>query len=283
PLRPYALCCRVGMVLPFHYACDLTKESLDSLEHFEIRNSDVYIVTFPKSGTVWTQRIVTMLYDDDLPKDVDLVTMKCIPWLEYLAKGNNYNSGPSPRLFCSHLQEHLVPRGLHEKKVIYITRNPKDILVSYPHFSKFLLTLEQHKNMEETLEKFLCGWVGGGSWFDHVKGWYTNHDKYNILFLSYKKMIKDLRSAVMKISDFLGKSLPDAAVDKVVGKATFKNMKSDPKANYEFLSNFALFKLNSVCFFFLNSVSQNERFDKAFEERMKDSPLRFIWDITELH
>ncbi|KTG40645.1 hypothetical protein cypCar_00031295 [Cyprinus carpio] len=148
-----------GTVITLADNHDITPEYIDSLEDFETKDDDVFVVTYPKSGTVWTQRIMTLIYAEDFPDKAKQITHDQMPWLEYRALKTNYNTRPSPRLFCSHLLQPLMPKMLQRKgKVIYVMRNPKDIMVSYFHFSNNMKNLDSSNNFDEMLEKFFTGW-----------------------------------------------------------------------------------------------------------------------------
>ncbi|KAM4771024.1 amine sulfotransferase-like [Rhinophrynus dorsalis] len=269
-----------------------TPEIIDSLEHFEIRDSDVYLVTYPKSGTVWTQQILSLIFNEGHRNGTEQIeNVDRVPWLEYNLKNMDYVSRPSPRLFCSHLPYYLMPKELRNRKakIIYVSRNPKDAFVSLYHFHKIMISMTETDDLQHLLHQYITGQVLCGSWFDHIIGWYTHKEDFNILFMTFEEMKMDLRSAVLKICKFVGKELDDEAVDTVVEKATFKIMKQDPLANYNFLSGITLKKDKGA---FLRkgatgdwknimTVAQNELFDKVYKEKMKDMPIKFIWDTDE--
>ncbi|NXA40819.1 ST3A1 sulfotransferase, partial [Eudromia elegans] len=178
----------------FYFGTNITTpEYIDSLETFEIRDSDVFIATFPKSGTVWTQNILSLIiYEGHRNGTEDIANVDRIPWLEYNIKHMDYTALPSPRVFATHLPYYLTPRDLRNKRarVIYVTRNPKDVLVSYFHFSKIVNTVEEVSDFNVFMERFLAGKVLGSSWLDHVAGWYRHAQDFNILFLTYEEMKK---------------------------------------------------------------------------------------------
>ncbi|XP_041107109.1 amine sulfotransferase-like isoform X1 [Polyodon spathula] len=268
---------------------------LDTLENFETRDSDVFAVTYPKSGTIWMQHILGLMhYSNDLEGPESKLTVCVVPWLEVqlpIRKDQDPVTLPSPRLHVTHLPQYLMPKGLRKKKgkVIYVARNPKDIAVSFYHFHHYCLNLETPTSFDHFLEKFLHGQVFGGSWFDHIKEWYKHKEEFDFLHLTYEEMVKDLRAAVVKIANFLGKQIDDRTIETIVDKCTFKNMRCNPSANYQMVPK-GILDHNKGIFMRKGkvgdwkthfTVAQNERFDEVYQEKMKDVPLDFIWDIND--
>lgn len=66
--------------------------------------------------------------------------------------------------------------------------------------------------------------------------------------LKYKQMCgwQDLRGEVVKLCAFLERDLTDEAIDHVVEASTFKNMKTNPNANYKDLIEINLYKAKTM-------------------------------------
>ncbi|XP_071370171.1 amine sulfotransferase-like [Centroberyx affinis] len=268
----------------------LRPKDLDALQHMEIRPTDVFLTAYPKSGTAWMQQILVQIMDAAHPDQVEDATNRVrVPWLEASTLDNSLRERPDPRLFRTHLPPDMLPHGVRAKriKVVYVMRNPKDVLVSSYHFAHSWTMLEAPKSFEDFFQQFLEGDVYMGSWFDHVREYYTARDQMDILFVKYGDMLKDLRGEVVKLCAFLGKDLTDEAIDQVVEASIFKNMKTNPKANYKDLVETDRYKKETMRkgiagdwkYFF--TVAQNERFDQAFKEKMSDLPLTFIWELKQ--
>uniref|UniRef100_A0A8C6I9C0 Sulfotransferase n=1 Tax=Mus spicilegus TaxID=10103 RepID=A0A8C6I9C0_MUSSI len=269
-------------------------EIVKNMEDYEIQDDDIFIVTYPKSGTIWTQQILCLIcFESHRNGTENIATIDRVPSFEYNLHKLDYAKMPSPRIFSSHLPYYLVPKGLKDKKakIIYVYRNPKDVLISLFHFSNLMVVLKASDTLENLMQRFLNGNLVGSLWFDHIRGWYEHRHDFNIMFMSFEDMKKDLRSSVLKICSFLEKELSEEDVDAVVRQATFQKMKADPRANYEHIIKDELGTRNNTGTFLRKgivgdwkhylTVDQSERFDKIFHMNMKNIPLKFIWNINE--
>ena len=96
---------------------------------FSVRDDDLFIVTYPKSGTTWTQQITLLLINNG--EEEDRILIDVMPWLEGEAWFHKAKNMDSPRYIKSHLPYALIPRVSNSRaKYIYVARNPKDCVVS---------------------------------------------------------------------------------------------------------------------------------------------------------
>ena len=102
------------------------------------RPDDIWIVTYPKSGTTWTQQIVRLILnrgknDGKLLSEVIPFVEGVNPKLPGYNKPLNLDEMASPRAFKSHFPYDQMPCGplnTTQGKYIYVVRNPKDVFVS---------------------------------------------------------------------------------------------------------------------------------------------------------
>jgi hypothetical protein len=171
------------------------------LAHVEFlaRPDDVFIVTYPRSGTTWMQMILYQLTTDG-NMDFPHIYEYC-PWFERSSRsGVGFETRPSPRLFKSHLAYKKVPKG--PCKYIYVARDGRDVAVSYYHLHRNYNGFEG--TFADFFDRYLRGKVEFGSWFEHVRGWWRHRHDPNVLFLRYEDLLDDLEGGVRKIIAFCG-------------------------------------------------------------------------------
>ncbi|MBA0820248.1 hypothetical protein Gohar_022129, partial [Gossypium harknessii] len=138
----------------------------------------------------------------------------------------------SPRLFHTHLPYTALPDSIKTSncKLVYITRNPKDTLVSMWHFFNKLRTPEQGPYpFEQAFESFINGVSHFGPFFDHVLQYWNQSLKSpnKILFLKYEDLKKDPKDEVKKLASFLGKPFNnEKEVEDVIWRCSLERLKN---------------------------------------------------------
>ncbi|XP_076358496.1 sulfotransferase 1C2-like isoform X1 [Tachypleus tridentatus] len=170
---------------------------------YEPKDDDIFIVTFPKCGTTWTQHIVyNILNKGEEIKNFKEFNIRC-PFMEFLGP-QSAEDMPRPGAIKTHLPFHLNPYS-PKAKYIYVARNPKDCCVSFYHHTKMLTEYQfTDGTFEDFFEIFLNGKTDFGDYFDTLLSWYKHRNDPNVLFLTYENMKSDTRGTVFKIAEFLG-------------------------------------------------------------------------------
>ncbi|KAK2883346.1 hypothetical protein Q8A73_022279 [Channa argus] len=224
-------------------------------------------------GTSLLQEVVYLVSQGADPDEIGLMNIdEQLPVLEYPQPGLDIiQELTSPRLIKSHLPYRFLPTAMHngEAKVIYMARNPKDLVVSYYQFHRSLRTMSYRGTFQEFCRRFMNDKLGYGSWFEHVQEFWEHRMDSNVLFLKYEDMYKDLGTLVEQLARFLGVSCDKAQMEGMVESC---NQLIEQCCNSEALSmcrgRVGLWKD-------VFTVSMNEKFDAVYRQKMGKSDLTF--------
>ncbi|XP_022907950.2 sulfotransferase 1C4-like [Onthophagus taurus] len=241
--------------------------------NFEPRKDDIWIVTFPRSGTTWTQEMVWLLannFDYKTAKTVSL-NERC-PFLEFgsfvheevkleFLQENDptkkeiieevtfpeYLKLPlrkSPRIIKTHLPFSLLPPNLLKIgcKVIYVARNPKDVINSFYHLNKLFKTQGYEGNLRDYCEYFIKNLQPWTPYWEHLKEGYDNKDEESLLFMFYEDLLRDCKRGIKKVADFIGCKITDDELDALKEHLDIKNFKNNPSVNNAALKDIGIIR-----------------------------------------
>ncbi|CAH1154809.1 unnamed protein product [Phaedon cochleariae] len=118
-------------------------------------------------------------------------------------------------------------------KVIYVARNPKDVIVSMYHICCFFFQDMEKIPFEMFFKAFKSNMIICLPYFEHVKEAWRRRNEKNFLFLFYEDTMKDKRGAITKIAEFLEKPLTAEQVDALEDHLSFEKFKKNKSVNMD--------------------------------------------------
>ncbi|XP_017782108.1 PREDICTED: sulfotransferase 1C4-like [Nicrophorus vespilloides] len=244
------------------------------IDDFEVFDDDVWVCSFPKTGTTWTQEMVWLICNDfDYVKAEENLGAR-FPFLEVsavfdfrdlISENDEFKppvfiensleftkNCPRPRMIKTHLPWDLLPRAIREfqvkPKIIYVSRNPKDTCVSYFHHARLFEGFSG--DFRDFAQLFIAGKVSFGPFFDNFLSFWNVKDQKNLLFIKYEDMKMDLGEVMETVAKFVGKTLSEIEKSKLLKHLSFEEMKRNPAVNFEpvleFHRRFNLVKVDGV-------------------------------------
>ncbi|KAL4235901.1 sulfotransferase 1 [Mactra antiquata] len=274
-----------GVLFPEYFTTDPVQR-LQDIKNLVARDDDVVIVAYPKAGTHWVWEMTNML----LRQTTDYhQSMKEAQMIE-LTETSVIDKLDSPRVLNTHLPFDKLPTDMIKRrcKLIYITRNPKDMAVSrYCHNSKGVVGYKG--TFSDYLPLYMKGQVAFGSWFDFTNDWtkvIEDKSDYPIHTLVYEQLKRNTTEEVSKLASFLGLKKDPSFIQDVCDKCSFTQLKD----SYMKAKQIHLFKdnHNPQAYAFRKgqigdwknwfTVAQNEMFDAEILKKMPSLADSFIYE-----
>ncbi|MGH9513960.1 MAG: sulfotransferase domain-containing protein [Terriglobales bacterium] len=186
---------------------------------------DVFLVSFPKSGNTWTRFLLAnLVYPDQRASFGNL--HKLIPDPEDTTK-RHFDRMPRPRIIKSH--ECFDPRY---PRVIYIVRDPRDVVISQYHYHRKVRQIEDDYPLERFVARFIAGETGlHGSWGENVASWMmARNGRPDFLLLRYEDLLSDTCRELAKVARFLGMDASSERISQAVERSSADQMRKSEKA-----------------------------------------------------
>ncbi|TMW88685.1 hypothetical protein EJD97_018238 [Solanum chilense] len=216
-------------------------------QQFQAKDSDIILVTTPKSGTTWLKSLLFALvnrvrhpiFEPNHPLLIKNPHV-LVPFLEHelYVDGHvpDFSTFTSPRLLATHMPFASLPKSVLDSKtkLIYLCRNPKDTFISMWHFANNLRCHHKDTNsIHEMFDLFCEGLSFSGPFWNHVLNYWKKgiENPNKVFFLMYEEIKEKPKIQLKRLAEFLESPFSTeeencGVVDEILKMCSFENLKS---------------------------------------------------------
>lgn len=188
---------------------------------------DTFIASYPRSGNTWTRFLVAnLMHPDQRVTFANIETF--IPDATALSS-RQLKRIPRPRLIKSH--EYFEPRY---RKVIYLVRDPRDVVLSLYNFRRKYRSVDDSYPIERYVaERFLPGDMDV-SWGEHVGSWLgTRMNQPGFLLVRYEDLLQDPLRELGRLASFLGVSGSAETLSQAIERSSANRLRQLESVEHE--------------------------------------------------
>ncbi|CAK7323205.1 unnamed protein product [Dovyalis caffra] len=225
----------------FWYAPSLLQNVISAQQSFTPQPKDFILCSSPKSGTAWLKALTFSIVsrnqvDDSTNPLLKKLPHEIVPFMEIELAQNSSNRNLDIPFVATHIPYTSMPKSIIDSdcKIIYISRDPKDVLISHWIFDIKVsgIGLESFP-LEEALEQYCKGVYPFGPYWDHVLGFWKASLEFpeKVLFVKYEDLKTDGPFHVTRMAKFMGhpfsvEEKQQGVPEKIVNMCSFENLSS---------------------------------------------------------
>jgi hypothetical protein len=186
---------------------------------FKTRATDTLLVSYPRSGNTWCRFLIANLVRPGAR--VDFANIESIVPDSHAVPNRKLARYPDPRIVKSH--KPFTPRF---RRVLYLVRDPRDVVVSYYYYQLRRGLIGADLTMEAFAARFVAGGVDAyGTWQEHVGGWLgARGGRAGLLLVRYEDLRERPLEELARIAAFAGLAAGHEDLTRAVGAASLRRM-----------------------------------------------------------
>ncbi len=238
----------------------------------------IWVASYPRSGNTFVRFLLYEYLYADIHDTTSL--SKAMPDLhDLLSNEKKLEIESEQTIFVkTHFQfSNRHPYFDNTHGIIYILRNPRDVLLS--HIKHFVIGKNEEYNYSKS---FICSlglpyWrsLGMGTWPENIGSWLYHSSTYPSLFLKYENIKMNTIACLSEMIRFLGLEPDPCRLKKTAQNCTLDNMRRIEKIEKEKTDRHTVFGYKRDDRNFVNKGAINQALTHIGDDIEKEYNIRF--------